>query len=156
MSEENISLLNCDFSQKKPRLTSPLSITAVKLVGATLDDLRFISLDEYLKNNIKNKNLEKDLQIERYKHHENNRINLIKEAKHIREEIIKEQEKENETNINNQSSTLFFSPKYNVNISYNLRSMKKNMSAENLEHNIYNQYNQSIAIKLEKENYIDY
>ena len=87
MSEENISLLNCDFSQKKPRLTSPLSITAVKLVGATLDDLRFISLDEYLKNNIKNKNLEKDLQIERYKHHENNRISLIKEAKHIREEI---------------------------------------------------------------------
>ena len=148
MSEENISLLNCDFSQKKPRLTSPLSLTAVKLVGATLEDLRFISLEEYLKNNIKNKNLEKDLQIERYKHHENNRINLIKEAKHIREELIKEQEKENETNINNQSSTLFFSPKYNVNISYNLRSMKKNMSAENLDSNIYNQ---STAIKLEKE-----
>ena len=146
MSEENISLLNCDFSQKKPRLTSPLSITAVKLVGATLDDLRFISLEEYLKNNIKNKNLEKDLQIERYKHHENNRINLIKEAKHIREELIKE--KENETNINNESSTLFFSPKYNVNISYNLRSMKKNMSAQNLDSNIYNQ---STAIKLEKE-----
>ena len=71
MSEEKISLLNCDFTQKKIRLTSPLSIMAVNLVGATLEDLRFISLEEYLKKNYDFQNLEKELQYERYSHSKN-------------------------------------------------------------------------------------
>ena len=151
MSEENISLLNCDFTKKKIRLTSPLSIMAVHLVGATLEDLRFISLEEYLKKNYDFQNLEKELQYERYSHYEENRKKLIKEAKQKREELIKKKEEESSNNNNsnsNQISTILLSPKYNVNLSYNFsneKDMKKNFSAGNLDQS------ESTAIKLEKE-----
>ena len=149
MSEEKISLLNCDFSQKKIRLTSPLSIMAVNLVGATLEDLRFISLEEYLKKNYDFQNLEKELQYERYAHYEENRKKLIKEAKQKREELINKKENESNSNNNsNQISTILLSPKYNVNLSYNIsneKEMKKNFSDGNLPQS------QSTAIKLEKE-----
>lgn len=149
MSEEKISLLNCDFTQKKIRLTSPLSIMAVNLVGATLEDLRFISLEEYLKKNYDFQNLEKELQYERYAHYEENRKILIKEAKQKREELINKKENESSSNNNsNQISTILLSPKYNVNLSYNIsneKEMKKNFSDGNLPQS------QSTAIKLEKE-----
>ena len=150
MSEGNISLLNCDFSQKKLRLTSPLSKMAVNLIGATMEDLRFISLDEYLRQNFQNQNLEKELQIERYSHYEENRKKLINEAKQMRENLIKEKEEES-INKNKPNSTLYLSPKYNVNLSYNItnvKDMKKNFSADNFETNIQNQFT---TIKLEKE-----
>ena len=70
MSEENVSLLNCNFSQKKIRITSPHSLLAIRLIGATLEDLRYLSLDEYIKKNISIQYLEKDLQQERYDHYE--------------------------------------------------------------------------------------
>ena len=43
MSEEKISLLNCNFKQKKIRLTSPHSLLAIRLIGVTLDELRHLS-----------------------------------------------------------------------------------------------------------------
>lgn len=53
MSEETkISLLNCDFTKKKTRLTSPHSLMACKLIGVTEEDLIFQTLEEYIKNNI--------------------------------------------------------------------------------------------------------
>ena len=147
MSEEKISLLNCNFSQKKPRITSPLSLLAIKLIGATLEDLRYITLDEYLRKNFQFQDLEKGLQLERYNHHEENRLKLIKEAKRVREDLI--EERKNETNYINteKNESKFFSTKYNVNLSYTLTNMKKNMSMENMEP----KFQESTAIKLEKE-----
>ncbi len=51
MSEEKISLLNCNFMQKKIRINSPNSLLAIHLIGVTLDDLRYLTFDEYIKNN---------------------------------------------------------------------------------------------------------
>ena len=148
MSEEKISLINCNFSKKKPRITSPLSILAIKLVGATLEDLRYMSSDEYLRKNFQFQNLEKGLQIERYKHYEENRLNLIKEAKRIREDLIEERKDERNYINTDKNNSNFFSSKYNVNLSYTLTDRKKNFSVENLEPKFREQ---STAIKLEKE-----
>ena len=96
MSEEKISILNCDFTQKKIRINSPNSLTAIRLIGATFDDLRYLTLDEYIKReNIQY--LDKELQEERYNHYEKSRLSLISEAKSIREDLLKEKEKNYET-----------------------------------------------------------
>ena len=72
MSEEKISLLNCNFNQKKIRINSPNSLIAIRLIGATFDDLRYLTFDEYIKKeNIQY--LDKDLQEERYNHYEQSR-----------------------------------------------------------------------------------
>ena len=143
MSEKKISLLNCDFTKKKIRISSPLSLTAMHLIGATLDDLRFKSIDEYLKQNFQSQNLEKELQMERYTHHEENRRNLIREAKTMRENLLREKEEETNTNSNNHVSNLFLSP-INTNYNNNIKEMRKNFSEGNLQL-------ESTAIKLEKE-----
>ena len=137
MSEKKISLLNCDFTKKKIRISSPLSLTALHLIGATIEDLRFKSIDEYLRQNIQKRNIEKELQIERYTHYEENRKNLIKEAKTMRANLLKEKEEETNANTNNNTNII-------NNQLYNLTEMRKNLSEGNLEF-------QSTAIKLEKE-----
>ena len=151
MSEEKISLLNCNFSQKKIRITSPYSNLAIRLIGATLDDLRYLTSDEYIKNNGLHY-LEKDLQEERYNHYLKNRLELINEAKSMREDLIREKECETSTQNNNISSLSILSPKNNVNLSHynhHLTTMKKNTSASNLEPKI--NLPTSTAILLERE-----
>ena len=151
MSEEKISLLNCNFSQKKIRITSPFSCLAIRLIGATMDDLKYLTFDEYVKNSGIHY-LEKDLQEERYNHFLINRLELIKEAKKIREELIKEQNIETTPSNNNISTLTFLTPKANMNISnynFNLTTMKKNTSASNLEPK--NNLQTSTAILLERE-----
>ena len=151
MSEEKISLLNCNFSQKKIRITSPYSNLAIRLIGATLDDLRYLTFDEYIKNNGLHY-LEKDLQEERYNHYLKNRLELINEAKSMREDLIREKECETSTQNNNISSLSILSPKNNVNLSnynHHLTTMKKNTSASNLEPKI--NLPTSTAILLERE-----
>ena len=137
MSEENVSLLNCNFSQKKIRITSPHSLLAIRLIGATLEDLRYLSLDEYIKKNISIQYLEKDLQQERYNHYEQNRLGLIKEAKKIREDLLKEDKYETAP-----QNSILISPKNNIE-KLNYTSIKKNISENNL--------NTSTAILLERE-----
>ena len=136
--------------QRKIRIDSPHSIKAIQLIGARLEDLKFISLDEYNKKNIGSQYLEKELQEERYNHYEKNRLDLINEAKKIREQLIKEEE-EDDTNqnntINNRTSSLYLSPKNNVSKSFDLKTMKKTTSSINIEP----KYEASTAIKLERE-----
>ena len=150
MSEEKISLLNCNFAQKKIRITSPHSLLAIRLIGATMDELRYYTFDEYVKN-IGIHYLERELQEERYNHYLLNRLELIKEAKKIREELIKE--KNSDTTMNNNISTLsFLTPKANSNLShynFNLSTMRKNTSALNLEPKT--NLKTSTAILLERE-----
>ena len=149
MSEENISLLNCNFNQKKIRLTSPHSLLAIRLIGVTLDDLRYISLDDYIKKNPDIQYLENELQEERYNHHEQNRLELINEAKKLREDLL--QDKNYETSPYNNISSLYISPKSNINShSYNFNTMKKNTSATNLNPRM-NIQQPSTAILLERE-----
>ena len=135
--------------QRKIRIDSPHSIKAIQLIGARLEDLKFISLDEYNKKNIGSQYLEKELQEERYNHYEKNRLDLINEAKKIREQLIKEEEDDTNQNntINNRTSSLYLSPKNNVSKSFDLKTMKKTTSSINIEP----KYEASTAIKLERE-----
>ena len=104
MSQEKVSLVNCDFTKKKTRLTSPHSLIACRLIGVTEEDLIFQTLDEYIKNNVECQYLEKELQEERYIHFENNRKELIELAKNQREFLLKEEESKNNNTINNTTT----------------------------------------------------
>ena len=148
MSEEKISLLNCNYSQKRIKLTSPNSLLAIHLIGVTLDDLRYLTFDEYIKNNPDIQYLERDLQEERYNHHERNRLELIEQAKKIREELL--EEKSYQTTPQNNLSSFALSPKaQNRNMRYNFNTMKKNTSALTIKPTIKLQ--KSTAILLERE-----
>ena len=152
MSEEKISLINCDFTKKKCRLNSPHSLLACRLIGVTQEDLIYQTLDEYVKNNIDCQYLEKELQQERYNHFEKNRKELIESVKNQREFLIKEEEsKKNNNNVNynttntnnyNSSGTLG-----NTNTHTHSRTYKKNQSYGTLD--TYGE--SSTAIKLERE-----
>ena len=148
MSEEKISLLNCNYMQKKVRINSPNSLLAIHLIGATLDDLRYLTFDEYIKNNPDIQYLEKELQEERYNHYERNRLDLIKEAKQIREDL--QEEKNFQSSPQNNINSLFISPKAkNRNTRNNFSTIKKNSSA--LDINPSMKLQQSTAIILERE-----
>ena len=136
--------------QKKIRLTSPHSLLAIRLIGVTLDDLKYISLDDYIKKNPDIQNLEIELQEERYNHHEQNRLELINEAKKLREDLLKDNNYE--TSPYNNISSLYISPKSNINnYSYNFSTtMKKNVSATNLNPKM-NLPQTSTAVILERE-----
>ena len=148
MSEEKkISLNNCDFKNKKTRLTSPHSLIACRLIGVNDDDLYFQTLDEYIKNNVECQYLERDLQEERYNHFEKNRKELIELAKNQREFLIKEEESKKHNTISNTTTNI-----NNYNISGTLgnthnKTFKKNSSYGNLD--TYGE--SSTAIKLERE-----
>ena len=92
--------------QKKIRITSPHSLTAIRLIGTTLDDLRYLTFDDYVKS-ASIQNLERELQEERYNHYEQNRLELIKEAKEIREDLLKDNNYE--TSPQNNLSSLYIS-----------------------------------------------
>ena len=148
MSEEKITLLNCNYMQKKVRINSPNSLLAIHLIGATLDDLRYLTFDEYIKNNPDIQYLEKELQEERYNHYERNRLDLIKEAKQIREDL--QEEKNFQSSPQNNINSLFISPKAkNRNTRNNFSTIKKNSSA--LDINPSMKLQQSTAIILERE-----
>ena len=134
--------------QKKIRITSPHSLTAIRLIGTTLDDLRYLTFDDYVKS-ASIQNLERELQEERYNHYEQNRLELIKEAKEIREDLLKDNNYE--TSPQNNLSSLYISPKSNIKIArYNYNTMKKNTSASNLEPKIKLQTSTAILLEREK------
>ena len=134
--------------QKKIRITSPHSLTAIRLIGTTLDDLRYFTFDDYVKS-ASIQNLERELQEERYNHYEQNRLELIKEAKEIREDLLKDNNYE--TSPQNNLSSLYISPKSNIKIArYNYNTMKKNTSASNLEPKLKLQTSTAILLEREK------
>jgi hypothetical protein len=140
MSEDkNVSLLNCDFTKKKVRLTSPHSLLALHYIGVMEEDLIYQTQDEYIKKNIDCQYLEKELQQERYEHFEKNRNELIEEAKKQRELLINMEEKSKNNNNNNSSS--------DINNKSHSRGFKKNTSC-----GAFDSYGESsTAIKLERE-----
>ena len=140
--EKKVSLINCDFSKKKARLTSPHSLIACHLIGVTEEDLIFQTLEEYIKKNVECQYLEKELQEERYNHYEKNRQELIELAKNQREILIKEEENKNNSKSNNNNN-------YSRTIgSTHNRTLNKNSSYGALDNN-YGE--SSTAIKLERE-----
>jgi hypothetical protein len=79
---------------KNQRLTSPLSIKACKLKGVTEEDLRYITLEEYINSHQESKNLPKEFQQERYDNYEQNRRDLIESLKEVRNDLKKTLEKQ--------------------------------------------------------------
>ena len=53
--EKEISLINCDFTKKNTRLTSPRSLIACRLIGVTQDDLIYQEDIYVLKNKVNKK-----------------------------------------------------------------------------------------------------
>ena len=154
--EYKISLSNCDFNKKKIRLTSPYSLMACDLIGIDEEELLFMPKEEYLHKNPDCQNLPSDLQEERYNHFNAKRLNLIKEAKAKRAELIKinadnfqnkkylelESNLSNNTNMNFASSTL-----YNRN-----DNLKKSSSALQMGNTVGNGgWSSSTAIKIGRE-----
>ena len=148
--EYKISLSNCDFNKKRIRLTSPYSLMACDLIGVDEEDLLFVPKEEYLLKNPDCQNLPSDLQEERYNHFNAKRLNLIKEAKAKRAELIKlnsdnlpnKKYLELDNNLNLASSTL-----YNRN-----DNLKKSSSALQMGNTVGNGgWSSSTAIKIGRE-----
>ena len=149
--EYKISLSNCDFNKKKIRLTSPYSLMACDLIGIDEEELLYIPKEEYLLKNYDCQNLSKELQDERYNHFNSKRLNLIKEAKAKRAELIK-------LNLNLHKKTLELDCQTNnSNIGnttlYNRNDyLKKSSSAAQMGNTISSTgWGTSTAIKLGKE-----
>ena len=104
-SEEKISLENTDFSSKAKRVTSPHSIEACRLIGITLIELYPLTFDEYILQHKEVRNLQKNLQEERYNHFDKIRKEKIEMAKEKRKELI-ENEKNNKSKSQNNKSTV--------------------------------------------------
>ena len=153
--EYKISLSNCDFNKKKLRLTSPYSIMACDLIGVNEEELLFVSKEEYLLRNSDCQNLAKELQDERYNHFNAKRLNLIREAKAKRAELIKlntnlqsKKGLELENNLsNNNNINLGYSTLYNRN-----ENLKKSSSALQMGNTIGNVgWGSSTAIRIGRE-----
>ena len=96
-SSKKISLENFDTNKKKIRITSPHSILACEIMGIKLDELAYLTYEEYLKKNPEFKYLDETTKLERYEHHQARREKLITSLREKRNYLI---EKENETNTN--------------------------------------------------------
>ena len=153
--EYKISLSNCDFNKKKIRLTSPYSVMACDLIGIEEEELLFVPKEEYLQKNIDVQNLPKNLQDERYNHFNLKRLNLIKEAKAKRAELIKLNSKfQNKNNveldsniINNNIYNFGYSTLFNKS-----DNLKKSSSALQMGNTMGNGiWGSSTAIKIGRE-----
>ena len=150
--EYKISLSNCDFNKKRIRLSSPYSIKACELIGVDEEELLFVPKEEYLLKNTDCLNLPKELQDERYSHFNAKRLQLIKQAKTKRAELIKLNSKlrnrkniEIDSNLNNNNYGL--STLYNRN-----ENIKKSSSAIIMGNTAGNNgWGTSTAIKIGRE-----
>ena len=106
-----ITLENFNYQKKGPRLSSPYSIKACKILGVDEKDLIKLSFNEYLQLHIESKKLPKDIQQQRYDFYEKDRQTLIKDLKETRKELKENDENEkqnkkneNENNENNENN----------------------------------------------------
>ena len=151
--EYKISLSNCDFNKKKIRLSSPYSLMACDLIGVDEEDLVFLSREEFLLKNPECQNLSKELQDERYNHFNKKRLNLIKEAKAKRAELIKLNKnllsKNHEIDNINLTNNLI---NFGAQTLYNkIDNLKKSSSAAHMGNTMGSGFGSSTAIKMGKE-----
>ena len=151
--EYKISLSNCDFNKKKIRLTSPYSLMACDLIGVDEEELLYVPKEEFLLKNSDCQNLSKEIQDERYNHFNQKRLNLIKEAKSKRAELIKLYQNLNynkkpdlDNNSNNNLISLASQTLYNKNDIF-----KKSSSAAQIDNTLGKSINSSTVIKMGKE-----
>ena len=131
-NSKKISFDNFDFTKKKIRISSPVSLLACKFMGVKLDDLTYLSYDDFLQENPDYKSLEPNIAIERYEHYVDRRQKLISSLKKIRNEIIKEKKDSN-------ASASFISN----NLTSNYYNMFKNKISKN---NSVNNFNKTFNI----------
>ena len=90
------NLNSIDFSDKKVRINSPISLKALLAMGLQESNLFEISKKEYIDKHPELKRASISVQNIRYEHYNNRRYNLIEEAKKMRKEMIDEMDKEKE------------------------------------------------------------
>ena len=151
--EYKISLSNCDFNKKKIRLSSPYSLMACDLIGVDEEDLVYVSKEEFLLRNTECQNLSRELQDERYNHFNKKRLNLIKEAKAKRAELIKLNKnllsKNHEIDNTNLTNNLI---NFGAQTLYNkIDNLKKSSSAAHMGNTMGSGFGSSTAIKMGKE-----
>ena len=103
-----ISFDNFDSSKKKIRITSPISLLACKFMGIELNDLAFLTFDEYLQKNPECQVLDDTAKMERYEHHNARRKKLLISLKKVRDDIIKEKNEDNNNNGNINNITNYY------------------------------------------------
>ena len=103
-----ISFDNFDSSKKKIRITSPISLLACKFMGIELNDLAFLTFDEYLQKNPECQILDDTAKMERYEHHNARRKKLLISLKKVRADIIKEKNEDNNNNGNINNITNYY------------------------------------------------
>ena len=99
-NDSKITLENFNYDKNGPRINSPNSLKACKLLGVEPKDLIKLSFDEYLKLHIDSKPVPKDIQQQRYDYYEQDRQELIKELKERRKELIELEKEENKQKEN--------------------------------------------------------
>ena len=138
-SKKQISLEDCDFSEKAPLVSSPRSLESISKNGLNIKDLYKISIKTYRERFQESKFLPQHLLQERYDHYEDNRKKFIEECKNTRSQMI-EKEKEKKKNNNDDDIVEI----RNMSQTHN----SKPMFTEKID---INDENFSTALKLEKE-----
>ena len=103
MTEGKINLENCDFSSKKIRLTSPISIKVCNQLGLDIDSLKKQSFEEYCVTDPESNLLSKEILQERYEHFEKKKEELINEAIELRNKLKEDEKNKKKNKKNNQS-----------------------------------------------------
>ena len=107
-NSKNISFDNFDDFKKNIRISSPTSLLACKFMGVNLNDLSYLSYDDYLQKNPDFQSLDHNITMQRYHHFIDRRQKLISSLKNIRNEIIKDKNDSSESFINDNMITNYY------------------------------------------------
>ena len=131
------SLDNIKNNSKSLRLKSPLSIQACKFQGATPEDLKHLTFEQYLNSHPESINLPKEFQQERYDNYEQNRKELIKSVKQRREDLkkFKERQMNKRTMSEEYDSDKLSIGTRTINTFKNIEDLKKKLKYD-MENNI--------------------
>ena len=91
---KEINLENIDFMDKNIRINTPISKKALFILGLDENKLYEISKEEYIDKYIELKDKSKDFQDKKYEIFNARRLKSIEEAKLLRKELIRDDEKE--------------------------------------------------------------
>ena len=140
-SKKQISLEDCDFSEKAPLVSSPRSLESISKNGLNIKDLYKISIKTYRERFQESKFLPQHLLQERYDHYEDNRKKFIEECKNKRSQMIEKEKEKEKKKKNNEDDIVEIR---NMSQTHN----SKPMFTEKID---INDENFSTALKLEKE-----
>ena len=138
---KNLDNIDFDNNTKLIRIQSPRSKFALEQLGLEEERLYKISKKEYLENNLELKKEKPEILDKRYDHYEKKRLEAIKEARNIRNQII-----ENYTTTNNSKNSTKGFNHNNRNDNEELKS-KSNIQTQT-------QDNEIIKRELEKLEYL--